>query len=525
MKLSAKKSSFQSILLAVFIYVLLFVVFLFNIYATDDFLAQIDYGSVFGCMKISSHIGNGRFLGNFLLSLCAFKPIVRIIFKPFILTCAILLSEFIFNVKELQLKIIVSLLMIIPSSGFFANCYIQNPSFINYVVPLFGILLCIAFIKISHNKSKAIRIFLVAVTFVCAFCSQLYSENTSVIFLVLACSMLAYNILNKKECLMYWGMLIGATIGFAVMLIVPKIMSLDLSEYRGFILNFPFAVGVVAKFSDYFSTAALWIALFGALQLFFLKKEAQNSKLYGVHVIIAAVYPGLCLFYKFTRTPSDKTVSTITLLLAMMMIVFFLNAGIIFLKYIKEKETRYFSIVLILLMGMSVGMFMFININGYRVFYLTLFIFICLNLYFLNYLKKRYPKVKNLLQQNRIKNAVCTILACCFAIMLPLQIIQEYDVQVIRQEYVEEKLLTGEKEIYLPKIPNKAIVRDIYLDFYEDFIMSNYPDVTVHFVDMEDWELNDKYVALLNNPVASVTYAINRLDYGNKKIDRIQKNT
>ena len=63
------------------------------------------------------------------------------------------------------------------------------------------------------------------------------------------------------------------------------------------------------------------------------------------------------------------------------------------------------------------------------------------------------------------------------------------------------------------------------MDFYNSYVMENYPDVKVYFVDIEDWEENDRYTMLQNSPLASITYAIEHLDYVNKKTSLIQKNT
>lgn len=515
-----KRNCYEKIIFAIFLYALIFTVFLFNIYTTDDFTAHSNYGSLLGCLKASIHMGNGRLLGNFLLYSFVFYPSLRIIFKPLILSALILLCDYVFNINNLWQKIIISLLIIIPSSGFFSNCYMQNPCFLNYVAPILPFLICLALIKFSKNRNKFVTILLSIIIFICAVCTQLFSENTSVIFLIFSGFLFVYKAINKKITLTHIGMFCGAFIGLITMFLIPRTVSYigtNMSEYRGFIFNIPFAIGVMAKFSDYFSTVALWILLFGAIQIFLLKKESKKDAIYVVHVTIAAVYPAICILYKFTRTPSDKIISGLTLFLSLMISLFFLNAAVIFIRFLKEKEVKIFSLVVLFLMVISVGMFMIININGYRVFYLTVFMFICLNLYILNYLYNNYHQIQNLFHGHTTKNIVCSVLMCCFAIMLPLQIIQEYDVQVIRQEYVEEMLLNGEKEIYLPKIPNKNLVRDIWMDFYNDFIMKNYPEVTFYFVDIEDWERCDYYTALQNNPLTSITYAIKHLDYGNKK--------
>ncbi len=518
-----KKYKYENTILTIFIYVFLFIIFLFNIYSTDDFTTRDNYGSIWGGFKAVIHMGNGRILGNFILYVFGIVPLFRIIFKPLVLTAIIFLCEFIFNIKKMWQKIVVSLLIIIPSSGFFANCYMNNPCFANYVIPLFCFLICMAFIKFSQNlqgKNKTKKLGINIVIFIFAVCMQLYSENTTVVAFTFAGFMLVYSIASKKDKLKYIALFTGSSVGLLIMFLVPKMIAyalVDMSAYRGLIFSVPYAVGVIAKFSDYFSTVTLWIIIFGAMQIYLLKKEAANDRFYIVHIIIATTYPGICLLYSFTRTTENKVISGITLFLMGMMILFLLNAAVIFIKYLKTKETKILSLFMLILMAMSVGMFMLINLNGYRVFYLTVFVFICLNLFILNYLNNNYSEIQLLLQPSKVKNYICLILMCCFTVMLPLQIIQEYDVQVMRHEYVEERLSAGDKEIYIPKIPNKNLVRDIYIDFYRSCVMKDFSDVDFYFIDIEDWEKVGDYYALQNDPIESITYAIKHLDYGNKR--------
>lgn len=517
---SLTKKRYENIFLTIFIFLFLFVVFLFNIYSTDDFTTRDNYGSVFNCFKSSLHMGNGRILGNFILYVFGFMPLFRIVFKPLVITAIIFLCEYVFNIKEMWQKITVSLLIIIPSSGFFANCYINNPCFANYVTPLFCFLVCMALIKISYWKNTIQKIAFNIVVFIFAVCMQLFSENTSIVSFAFAGFMLIYSIVRKKDKLKYSVFFSGTVVGLLIMLFVPKMIgyvSTDMSAYRGLVFDIPFAVGVIAKFSDYFSTVTLWIFIFGAMQIFLLKKEATKDRFYTAHFVIATIYPSICILYKFTRTPLEKVISGLALLLTALMALFLINAAVIFIKYLKQEEAKVFSLGMLILMGISVGMFMFININGYRVFYLTVFIFICLNLFFLNYLNNNYSEIQTVLKPSKEKKFACLVLMCCFAVMLPLQIIQEYDAQVMRHEYVEERLSAGDKEIYIPKIPNKNMVRDIYIDFYSSYVMKNYPDVEFYFVDIEDWDELDQYYALQNNPWESITYAVRHLDYGNKK--------
>ena len=123
----AIKDNYKKIIYVILLYALLFVTFLFNIYATDDFTTRYDYGSVLGCLKSSIHMGNGRLLGNFILYVFGFEPLFRIVLKPMILTAIVLLCEYVFNIKELWLKMVVSLLIIIPLLAFLQTVIFQTP--------------------------------------------------------------------------------------------------------------------------------------------------------------------------------------------------------------------------------------------------------------------------------------------------------------------------------------------------------------------------------------------------------------
>ncbi|HCT15977.1 MAG TPA: hypothetical protein DIW36_00930, partial [Ruminococcaceae bacterium] len=149
-----------------------------------------------------------------------------------------------------------------------------------------------------------------------------------------------------------------------------------------------------------------------------------------------------------------------------------------------------------------------------RTFYLSLIIFVSLTLYLANYLIKKYNIELN---ANKLKivtvSAVAVLL--CIGILLPLQTIQNYDVFAMRQEYVDEKISQGEKQIYVPKVPNKSLVRDEFLSFYKSYFSKGNEDVEIRFIDIEDWERFEEYQSMMDNPLTSITYAVSHLQYSN----------
>lgn len=82
------KRNYENTLLIFFIYALLFIVFLFNFFDTDDYSMQASYSalSIANGLDFSIHYGNGRFIGNLALYYFNFYPITRMVFKPMVLT-------------------------------------------------------------------------------------------------------------------------------------------------------------------------------------------------------------------------------------------------------------------------------------------------------------------------------------------------------------------------------------------------------------------------------------------------------
>ena len=520
---STMKNKYENIFLAGFIYALLFIVFLFNFFDTDDYSMQTSYSalSIANGLDFSIHYGNGRFIGNLALYYLNFYPITRMVFKPMVLTVLIGCIIYVFKIKKLWLKIATALLIIMPSSGFYAKCYSSNPCIMNYVAPLANVFVCFALMKIIGCKKKKMRLLLYTVLFIASICMQFYSENATVIFLATAVFLIAYKYFTEKKFeadhIIFF---IGGIIGAALMFIVPKHISYSvigenvMSSYRQIIFNIPFAIGVVAKFAEYFSTAAIWIVIFGAVLTYIVIKESPDDKFKLWHIVFSNVYPAVCVLYKFTQTEEAKIISSVKLFLMVLMFVFLLNALIIIFRFIKDIKTKSYSVFAIFALAMSVGMFMILNQHGYRTFYLSLIIFVSLTLYLANYLIKTYNIELNA-NKLKIANVSAVAVLLCIGILLPLQTIQNYDVFAMRQEYVDERISQGEKLIYVPKVPNKSLVRDEFLSFYKSYFSKGHEEVEIRFIDIEDWERFEEYQSMMDNPLTSITYAVSHLQFSN----------
>ena len=217
---------------------------------------------------------------------------------------------------------------------------------------------------------------------------------------------------------------------------------------------------------------------------------------------------------KFTQTEEAKVISSVKLFLMVLMFAFLLNALIIIFRFIKDIKTKSYSVFAIFALAMSVGMFMILTLHGYRTFYLSLIIFVSLTIYLASYIVNEYG-IRLEGKVLRVLNVTAVSALLCFAVLLPLQTIQNYDVFAMRQEYVDEKISQGEKLVYVPKVPNKNLVRDEFLHFYKDYFTAEHQDVDIVFIDIEDWERFEEYQSMMDNPLTSITYAVSHLQFSN----------
>ena len=520
---TTKKNYTFTFLFAAFIYCSLFILFLFNFFGADDYSIQSGTATQnwLSGIDFSFRYGNGRFLGNLFLYYFNHFPITRIIIKPIVLTVLIFSIIYVFEIKPIWLKIIVALLVIFPSSGYYASCYSINACFGNYVTPISNVLLCLMLMKAIKSKKRKSNFLLYFFLFVLSVCMQLYCENSTIVFLTAAIFFVLFEIFTlKKLSLSNIVFLLGGIIGAIIMYIVPKlpdkliIDEVTMSEYRKLIFNIPFSLGVIAKFSECFSTAPLWISISAFLLIYLVKKESTNDKYKFCHIFISAVYPAVSILYLFIQTGETKVNSNVKLFFLALMCLYLLNMIIIVLRFIKPIKEKTFLLFMMFIFAMSVGMFMLVNLHGYRTFYCSLFIFVSMTLYLMQYVFKTYNIKIDRIKTKRL-NCIATAIMLCFIALLQLQNIQNYDVFAMRQEYIDIKTSEGFKEIYIPKVPNTNLVRDEWINFYKGFYTKNAPDIEVTFIDMEDWEWYWKYRSMLDNPITTVAYAIEHLDYGN----------
>ncbi len=519
-----EKKNYKNILFYFAVFLGLFCIFFFTPYATDDYgekLSAFDC-TWLECIKGAVCYGNGRFLGNIGLYACLHNDLIRIFLKPLFITVLILCSSYVFEIKSLWGRLCLALLIVFPAQGFFSFCYAANPTFFNYTVPIVFFMCALSIIKYTDIKAHS-NIILTVLLFIVSVCMQLFSENSSIIFSLFAfCACIFCLSVNKKVKLDYLVLFIGSVIGLAAMMILPKYieahfgMKYDMAGYRGIILSIPYMLGVVSQFAEMFSSAFAVILVLSAAEIFIVIKESPDDKAKKWHIAIPAGYSLLSFLYIFFQSKEKKILAPIKLLLLAALMIFLINSFIIVLRFVKEKKDRTVILFLGVLAITGVGMFTVLSQHGYRTYFLPLCLVIGIALYLLKIIKREY-KIDFI--SPKTESALNTALVCaclCFTAIITLQTVQNYDVYCMREKYAAEKLEQGESIIYVPKLPNRALFSEDYMEYCKEYLkQGRNEDAEIVFVDIEEWEWQEKYQSVLDNPVEGIMYSVRNFNFNN----------
>lgn len=517
-----KTSKYNNLFFSVVVFLCLFAILFFSPYATDD------YGEKFtafnatwkDCFIGAIRYGNGRFLGNIGLYACLHSDWVRILSKPLITLSLVLSVIYLFDIKKLWEKVMAVVFLVFPCHGFFSYCIIETPCFFNYVAPIsfFGISLVI--LKYLNNKEKT-NIFLLILLIAIGFCMQLFSENSTFIFLFSTLILLIYDFISKKRIKSNTlVLLLSEIVGLVTMFTLPSIieknftLKYQMNNYRSIVFSISNIVSVLAKFAEMFSSAFVVIAALSAVEIYLVLKESQDDQFRLIHIIVPVAYSILSLLYSLTQNNEEKINSLVKIILLLSLTAFVINTIVITLRFIKSFEYKFTLISLLLLSMISVGIFTLLDKHGYRTFYLSIVLIICFFCVLYSYIKREF-NVNIQFQHNKALNIAVSIGLICFALVTSLQMIQNYDVLLMREIYISEKSELGDKIVYIPKLPNRNLYREEYMIYCKQYYCDRYNIEKIVFIDIEDWEMYNKYASLQSSPLKGVKYVFENFNFNN----------
>lgn len=505
------------------LFVSIFVVLFFSPYSADDYSLMTEFAArpekdVLSFLWSAITFGNGRFLGNLELWSSIFSDIFRIVFKPIFLTVIIVMTVNLFALKNSYEKVFVAIFLLFPSAGFFSKCYVNTPCFFNFVAPLVGFLISLCIIKWYHSGEKKFfpRICGFVVLFIASICMQLHSEHSTLIFVLAAIGVCALERYKYKKISVPASLfLIGSIIGSAIMFLGPRIMGVEskMEGYRGLHINIPYAIGVIGKFSEMISTAVLLFVFISVLELLVIVNRSPKDKYRAMHILIAALYPVVSLVYALNmQTNEAKAISHIKLIFLVLFSLYILNTVIIVLRFIKSTEAKCIMIFIVVLAVLSVAMFTVLNQHGYRTFYLALFFVFIFSMVLFKTVVGEHKIDFNVETQKYLSMVSKAVFSMLIVVMF-FQMVQNYDVVIMRDHYIKEKSYTQEEVIEIPKLPNKNLWLDEYIHLYKGYFTTVGNGKEIRFVDIEEWELYEEYQSMQDNPITSVTYALTNFNF------------
>lgn len=518
--LKVKKTDFIQTLV---LFAAIFVVLFFSPYSADDYsllnrLVVNPEKDLQSFLWSAIVFGNGRFLGNLELWFSVFADTFRIVAKPVFLTAIIVMTIKLFDLKNSYEKIFVAILLLFPSAGFFSKCYVNTPCFFNFVAPFVGFLLSLCIIKRYHSgeQKDLSKICACVVLLIASVCMQLHSEHSTLIFVLAAIGVCIFERYKYKKISIPAGLFFtGSVIGAAVMFLGPRIMGVEskMEGYRGLYINLPYAIGVLGKFSEMISTVVLLFVFISVLELMILAKRSSKDKYRTIHILVAVLYPVISLVYVLNmQTNEAKAVSYIKLIFLALLSLYVLNTIAIVLKFVKSTEAKYIMVVVVALAVLSVAVFTVLNQHGYRTFYLALFLVFI----FAIVLFKTAIRECEIDFNEETRKYLGIVSKAAFSILIAVmsfQMIQNYDVVIMRDHYIKEKSYAQEEVIEIPKLPNKRIWLDEYIHLYKDYFETVTNGKEIQFVDIEEWELYEEYQSMQDNPIAAVTYAFTNFNF------------
>ncbi len=518
--LKVKRTDFVQTLV---LFASIFVVLFFSPYSADDYsllagLVASPEKDLQSFLWSAIAFGNGRFLGNLELWFSIFADTFRIVAKPVFLTAIIVMTIKLFDLKNSYEKIFAAILLLFPSAGFFSKCYVNTPCFFNFVAPFVGFLLSLCIIKWYHSgEQKGLsKICSCAVLLVASICMQLHSEHSTLSFVLAAIGVCIFERYKYKKISIPAGVFFtGSVVGAVIMFLGPRIMGVEskMEGYRGLHIDIPYAIGVLGKFSEMISTVVLLFVFISVLVLVILVKESPKDKYRPVHIFIAVLYPVVSLMYVLNmQTNEAKAVSHIKLIFLALLSLYILNTITIVLRFVKSNEAKCIMVFVAMLAALSVIMFTVLNQHGYRTFYLAFFLmFIFAMVLFKTVVRESGIAFTQEVQ--KVTGMVATVVFVMAIAMMSLQIIQNYDVVIMRDHYIKEKSYTQEEVIEIPKLPNKRIWLDEYIHLYKDYFETVSNGKEIQFVDIEEWELYEEYQSMQDNPITAVTYAFTNFNF------------
>lgn len=498
-----KSSAILQALLYLTVFVGFAVSYLFAYPQYDVMIFSRDVGnSIADAVGESLYYGNGRFLGNVLGFYFSNHFVESLFFTSLMMTLFTAMLNCLFFDGRKSCIFPIAVIIAFPALGIVREVYFMLAAFCNYAVPLLFVLLtCIILKQMRLGGSRWLYVPLA----LSAFCSCLFSENTTVVIGCLAFLILVREYIDKKKIMPQSIVnFVFTAAGAMTMYLIPKLTrtSEKLSDYRSFVTeptalyrNVISGVRAFALIANQFVLVYAVIS-FVMLSLLFRSRIAKALKLLIAAILV--VFPISCIFpICFASFAYRYSSVYIPLEIA------YLAAIIIVAIVTKNKNLIWATLMTVVLLGSAVGPILIVNHRGDRTFFTVFAIFLFYAAYLATLFGREITTVR-LKKSIRIASPILFAAVCAFVFM---QSVYNFDGYAFRADKIAQER-TVSAEISVPYLPRERFAAESKWGQIDPFIFGDELKPTFTVVDADEWEYAQEYEKIKSAPLKdAVRYA------------------
>lgn len=498
-------------------YVLLFfclsLLFFFIIPQSDIFLFRQNSSPTFGSMiDFSLYYGNGRFLGNF------FGVFFSHYFEFAWIMCAVCMFLTILCANKVFLKnsaytvFLTAMVVVFVSSGMFSECYTWFASFANYFIPITATMISLRLYCVLKDKTKGVLIktnlSLALLVFSASAC--LYSENTTIVLVVLAILLNIEALLkNKKITLAGTMYFTGTLIGAATMFLIPVLTetSYKMDHYRGIATNIASLIDVVpgslVRFAEIFNSFTLMLFFLSFAFIVYIAKQEINSKSKSLYTTFFLMYPLVAVMFRLFGYQSQMypMMHIVEVLLPICYFVVWL--AVIFLVVPKDKRITAIGWSVLLLS--SIGPMLLVTQYGHRTYLTTYFIMLGMATYLLR--ESGIQETASDFFEKYLNKKVLTFsviaIFTCTCLYSSMQLVGNYYFYLERTEYIYYALEEGREEAKVPVLPFISVsIEDEWPNIIQDIVLDK--DIKIVVTDIDSCENAEGYKGVFSKSFITV---------------------
>lgn len=486
-----------------------------------------------GAVNFSLFYGNGRLLGNIIGVYFSNHFVFATIIISVVLTAIVFLLNSILLDNNPYTVFLFALLIAFPSMRFLQEIYYAFACVANYVIPiaflLASVYVCVKTVRPNSMYSRLQKTSMFLVGFLCAAASCLFSENTTILAVVMALAMLVYFYLGKQkgDSTYLWMQMVAIAAGAAAMFLIPVLTktSGNLSGYRHITTELVELVRNVLfsyfLFADIFNHLLLLLIVFSfAMILLLCNQKRKVPFLTNLQLGIFVAYPLLCLC--MNQTDSNTPLSYVTILkLADAALTTLYAANVIITVFlVEDKMLRLQCILMSAVVVISVAPMMVVTASGERTYYTT---FVAMTAFAVILIRQLLPEgLARIIKTSEFRKVTTGVSAGCFAmlsVVLLLLGLYNYDFYVMRCEDMAETITVGrqqnvdivQKAPVLPFLPSSMESHSdkvLFLAFDEN------SRIDTETIALTEWDHYDYYRnEIVKKPIEALRFAFENWKY------------